>query len=109
MICPDTHRLRSEKQPEDLSEDHFFDQERDCDGKDQAGDHCHESDDLLHMSSPFVRRESGNPHAGWYVIDEQWFRATVPAGNCAAANTVCLGGTGFRGLGPVGLRSGQVR
>jgi hypothetical protein len=54
MICPDSHRLRGEEQPEDLSEDHFFDQERDCDRKDQARDYRHESDDLLHMSSPFV-------------------------------------------------------
>jgi hypothetical protein len=55
VLGPYPHRLRSKKQPEDLSEDHFFDQERDCDGKDQACDHRHESDDLLHMSSPFVR------------------------------------------------------
>jgi hypothetical protein len=70
MICPDSHQLRGEEQPEDLSEDHFFDQEGDCDRKDQARDYRHESDDLLHMSSPFVLvNRRGNLYAGSYVIE----------------------------------------
>src|SRR6266849_906131 len=65
----DPHRLRCKEQPEDLSEDHFFHQKSDCDRKDQAGDHCHEGDEWLHMSSPFVLRiESGNPLPRAHVI-----------------------------------------
>ena len=45
----DPHRL-SEEQPEEPSEDHFFHQKCDCNGKDQARDHRYETDDELHMS-----------------------------------------------------------
>jgi len=54
-LGPDSYGLRCKEQPEDLTEDHFFHQKRDCYGKDQTCDHCHESYDELHMSSPFVR------------------------------------------------------
>jgi hypothetical protein len=46
--------LRGKENSEDLAEDQFFHKKRDCHRKDQACDHCQESDDELHMCSPFV-------------------------------------------------------